>query len=48
MTVRSTLLRLDGATDHLVMDVSHNRLLTSPAVIDQAAAFLSEGRFQRS
>lgn len=46
-TIAVSETRLDGAADHLVMDVSHNRLLTSPGVIDQAAAFLSEGRFRR-
>ncbi len=46
-TIAVSETRLEGATDHLVMDVSHNRLLTSPAVIDQAAAFLASGRFQR-
>ena len=47
-TIAVSETRLEGATDHLVMDVSHNRLLSSPAVIDQAAAFLAEGRFKRS
>ncbi len=47
-TIAVSETRLEGATDHLVMDVSHNRLLTSPSVIDQAATFLSQGRFRRS
>ena len=47
-TIAVSETRLEGATDHLVMDVSHNRLLTSPTVIDQAATFLSQGRFQRA
>ena len=46
-TIAVSETRLEGATDHLVMEVSHNRLLTSPAVIDQAASFLEQGRFQR-
>ncbi len=46
-TIAVSETRLEGATDHLVMDVSHNRLLSSPAVIDQAASFLTHGRFQR-
>lgn len=46
-TIAVSETRLDGAADHLIMDVSHNRLLTSPAVIDQAASFLRHGRFDR-
>jgi pimeloyl-ACP methyl ester carboxylesterase len=39
--------RLAGARDHLVMDVSHKGMLVSPAVVDQAAAFLKRGSFLR-
>lgn len=38
---------LEGARDHLVMDVSHNTMLVAPAVVDQAAAFLKRGEFLR-
>lgn len=38
---------LEGARDHLVMDVSHNTMLIAPAVVDQAAAFLKRGEFLR-
>ena len=38
---------LDGATDHLVMSVSHKGLLVSADVVDQAAAFLKRGEFLR-
>ena len=47
-TIAVSETRLEGATDHIIMDVSHNRLLTSPAVIDQAASFLANGRFHRA
>lgn len=38
---------LPGARDHLVMPVSHNGMLLSSNVIDQAAAFLKRGEFLR-
>ena len=46
-TIAVSETHLEGARDRLEMEVSHNRLLTSPAVIDQAAAFLTRGRFER-
>ena len=39
--------RLEGATDHICMDVSHKSMLVSAAVVDQAAAFLKRGEFLR-
>ncbi len=40
--------RLDGATDHLVMRVSHSGMLFSAAVAKQAAVFLRTGAFERA
>jgi pimeloyl-ACP methyl ester carboxylesterase len=40
--------RLDGATDHLVMRVSHSGMLFSAAVAKQAGAFLRTGAFERA
>ena len=39
--------RLDGATDHICLDVSHKSMLVSSAVVDQAVAFLKRGEFLR-
>lgn len=39
--------RLPGATDHIVLDAHHAGLLFSRAVARQAAAFLTQGRFER-
>ena len=39
--------RLDGAKDHICIDVSHKSMLVSAAVVDQAAAFLRRGEFLR-
>jgi len=39
--------RLEGAKDHICMDVSHKSMLVSPGVVDQAAAFLKRGEFLR-
>ena len=46
-TIAVSETRLEGATDHLVMDVSHKGMLVSPDVTDQAAAFLRRGQFLR-
>jgi hypothetical protein len=46
-TIAVSETQLDGARDHLVMDVSHKGMLVSPAVVDQAAAFLKRGEFLR-
>jgi pimeloyl-ACP methyl ester carboxylesterase len=46
-TVAVSETRLDGAKDHLCMDVSHKSMLVSSAVVDQAAAFLKRGEFLR-
>jgi hypothetical protein len=39
--------QLDGATDQIVLRVSHSGMLFSAAVARQTAAFLREGRFAR-
>jgi len=39
--------RLEGARDHICMDVSHKSMLVSSSVVDQAAAFLKRGEFLR-
>jgi len=46
-TIAVSETRLDGATDHLIMPVSHKGMLVSPSVVDQAAAFLKRGEFLR-
>jgi pimeloyl-ACP methyl ester carboxylesterase len=46
-TVSISETRLSGARDHLVMPVSHNGMLLSSGVVDQAAAFLKRGEFLR-
>lgn len=46
-TIAISETRLAGARDHLIMDVSHKGMLVSPAVVDQAAAFLKRGEFLR-
>ena len=39
--------QLDGARDHICMNVSHKSMLVSRDVVDQAAAFLKRGEFLR-
>ena len=39
--------QLPGIRDHLIMPVSHNGMLLSRGVVDQAAAFLWRGEFLR-
>ena len=39
--------RLEGATDRIVLPVSHLSMLTSRAVADQVVSFLKSCRFQR-
>lgn len=39
--------QLDGARDHICMEVSHKGMLVSSDVADQAAAFLKRGEFLR-
>ncbi len=39
--------QLDGAKDHICLDVSHKSMLISAQVVDQAAAFLKRGEFLR-
>lgn len=46
-TVAVSETRLPGARDHLTMAVSHNGMLLSGSVVDQAAAFLKRGEFLR-
>jgi pimeloyl-ACP methyl ester carboxylesterase len=38
--------RLDGMTDHIIVKASHTGLPSHPVAIDQAIAFLREGRFK--
>jgi len=46
-TVAVTETQLDGAKDHICIDVSHKSMLVSTDVVDQAAAFLKRGEFLR-
>lgn len=46
-TVSVAETRMPGATDHLVLPVSHVGMLLSQNVIDQTAAFLKRGEFLR-
>ena len=46
-TVSVAETRLDGATEHLCMPVSHTSMLVSESVADQIAHFLREGAFIR-
>lgn len=46
-TIAVSETELEGATDHLTMDVSHKGMLVSSDVVDQAAAFLMRGEFLR-
>ncbi len=46
-TVAVAETRLEGATDHMVLAVSHSGMLLSSAVARQTAAFLRNGRFSR-
>jgi pimeloyl-ACP methyl ester carboxylesterase len=46
-TVAISETQLDGVRDHLIMPVSHNGMLLSSRVVDQAAAFLKRGEFLR-
>lgn len=46
-TVAVSETQLGGARDHLIMQVSHNGMLLSSRVVDQAAAFLKRGEFLR-
>lgn len=39
--------QLDGARDHICMNVSHKSMLVSKDMVDQAAAFLKRGEFLR-
>ena len=44
-TVAVDETRLEGATDHIVLPVSHTGLLVSEAVVGATVRFLSSGRF---
>jgi pimeloyl-ACP methyl ester carboxylesterase len=46
-TVAVDETRIDGATDHICMPVSHTSMLMSADVVDQATAFLRTGSFVR-
>ncbi|MGI9225185.1 MAG: esterase/lipase family protein [Woeseiaceae bacterium] len=46
-TIAVSETRLDGATDHLVLPVSHKGMLVSSAVGDQTGSFLKRGEFLR-
>lgn len=46
-TVAVAETELDGQTDHIVMDLSHNGLVRSRQAADQVAAFLKRGEFLR-
>ncbi len=45
VTVAET--RLTGATDHIVLPVSHSAMVLSSAVVRQTVGFLRDGRFTR-
>ncbi len=47
-TVALSETKLEGATDHIELKVSHMGMLISRDVADQAAAFLKRGEFLRS
>ena len=44
-TVTVDEARLEGATEHLVLPVSHTGMLIAPSVVRETAAFLATGRF---
>ena len=46
-TVTVAETRLPGATDHIVLPVTHLSMLWSGAVADEVIAFLRDGRFDR-
>lgn len=46
-TVALSETYLDGARDHVIVEVNHSGMLVSHEVVDQAAAFLERGRFLR-
>jgi hypothetical protein len=46
-TVALEETEVPGATDRIVLPVSHMSMLVSPVVARQICAFLREGRFQR-
>jgi pimeloyl-ACP methyl ester carboxylesterase len=46
-TIGVSETRLEGATDHLILPVSHKGMLVSADVADQSAAFIKRGKFLR-
>jgi pimeloyl-ACP methyl ester carboxylesterase len=46
-TIGVSETRLSGATDHLILPVSHKGMLVSADVADQSAAFIKRGKFLR-
>jgi pimeloyl-ACP methyl ester carboxylesterase len=47
-TVSVAETRLAGATEHLVLPVSHTGMLLSESVVNETAEFLATGRFSRA
>jgi hypothetical protein len=47
-TIAVSETRLPGATDHLVLPVSHLGMLVSPRVARETGMFLQQGRFSLS
>lgn len=47
-TVAVDETRLDGASEHIVLPVSHLSMLVSRAVAEQVVSFLSNGYFERN
>jgi hypothetical protein len=47
-TVTVAETQLPGATDHIILPISHTGMLFSAQVAHQAAQFLAHGRFERT